>query len=576
VAAAQRVTFGGDNAGRRGARLRRAVRAGVVAACLAALLPVGNAAAGSITFRPVASYPAGGGIPLKVVTGDVNGDGRLDVVAQVLDVGLSVLLGNGDGSLQDPVVYPTCLSVLIAQDIALLDIDHDGALDVAALCSQTITFLLNDGQGGLSAPVAGFTSHALVGAARYLATADLDANGYGDLVVTYDKGHRLGARPAALRVFTGPSLSPTMTIYPDYSYWSGGYRGRYQSFIPPVLGDFNGDGAVDLVTVDHLFDSYDWPRQTVFWGDGSGSFEYGAESYADWGISSAGAAGDLDGNGTSDAVYGSWGGAQAFFFDPGTWSFASLGHVPRPDDGQIGALGLADFDGDGRLDLVAAVPALVSHLSVYAGNGDGSFAAPLTIPAADLWGNTLTTGDLDGDGRPDIVAASLTGSVLVYLSRATARASMQALLAAIDAELATAGKRDRPELRDAERRLAAAVAPENWLDGDHLSAKPGARVFEDGKQAVEKLEQLLKDRKSGVADATLESWIVELLAVNEALARGAIADATAAGGDPKKLAEAEKELAKAADALARGKRHDAVAHYGNAWKKAQEALKKAL
>ena len=164
---------------------------------------------------------------------------------------------------------------------------------------------------------------------------------------------------------------------------------------------------------------------------------------------------------------------------------------------------------------------------------------------------------------------SATASYLVTVS-----ASKQAVLDAINAELATADKRDRPELRKAAKHLTESLDPDNWIDGNHLTKK-GEQVFQDEKEAVQKLEQLLKDKKSGVADATLQDWIDTLVTIDEALARIAIDEATAAGGDAKKLAEAEKEMAKSASELTKGKEHDAIEQYKNAWKKAKESLEKS-
>ena len=147
------------------------------------------------------------------------------------------------------------------------------------------------------------------------------------------------------------------------------------------------------------------------------------------------------------------------------------------------------------------------------------------------------------------------------------------MLAEITTELADAARRDRPELRSAVRQLRESLDAGLWVDGNHLRARHGGEVFESEKEAIQKLEQLLRDRKSEVADATLKSWIERLVAADRTLARIAIDDARAAGGNARDLAEAEKEMLKAAAALAKGQQHDAIEHYRNAWKKAQEAMR---
>jgi hypothetical protein len=66
--------------------------------------------------------------------------------------------------------------------------------------------------------------------------------------------------------------------------------------------------------------------------------------------------------------------------------------------------------------------------------------------------------------------------------------------------------------------------------------------------------------------------LASLAAADETLARTAIDEATAAGGDPGILAEAEQQMQKAAEEVANGHLPEAIEHYGRAWKKAQRSL----
>ncbi len=75
-----------------------------------------------------------------------------------------------------------------------------------------------------------------------------------------------------------------------------------------------------------------------------------------------------------------------------------------------GSLALADFDADGKLDLVAA-NSKDDTISVFRGTGDGSFQSTATLTTG-AEPRSVTTGDLDGDGDMDIAVANLTGNTL--------------------------------------------------------------------------------------------------------------------------------------------------------------------
>jgi len=76
---------------------------------------------------------------------------------------------------------------------------------------------------------------------------------------------------------------------------------------------------------------------------------------------------------------------------------------------------VVDLDGDGRLDLVATARLVKPALHMWLGDGDGGFTA-----ARPTWSDVgyaaLATGDINGDGFPDIVAASHFGGVQTLLS----------------------------------------------------------------------------------------------------------------------------------------------------------------
>jgi DNA/RNA endonuclease G (NUC1) len=134
----------------------------------------------------------------------------------------------------------------------------------------------------------------------------------------------------------------------------------------------------------------------------------------------------------------------------------------------------------------------------------------------------------------------------------------------------TTDKQDGQKLDDAIQHLSRAVDPGNWIDAAHVQPKQGEKAFGETKDAVNKLRDLLKNKKSAMSDALLQSFIDRLLRATRLVAQTAINESAAAGGDPNDIAKANDELAQG-DADASGDKPDsAVEHYRNAWQNASK------
>lgn len=107
---------------------------------------------GNGTFQPATTYGSGGIFPISAAVADVNGDGKPDVVvanAGVIGCGVGVLLGNGDGTFQTPLVY--CSGGLFADSVAVADVNGDGNPDllVANLCADQTSDCSGSGESGV-------------------------------------------------------------------------------------------------------------------------------------------------------------------------------------------------------------------------------------------------------------------------------------------------------------------------------------------------------------------------------------------------------------------------------------------
>jgi uncharacterized delta-60 repeat protein len=127
---------------------------------------------------------------------------------------------------------------------------------------------------------------------------------------------------------------------------------------------------------------------------------------------------------------------------------------------------------------------------------------------------------------------------------------------------------DGKKLDEAIKHLTTALEPARWIDQTHLQRQGGEKVFDEERQTVHALVELLKDRKSTVPDAILQAFIDALLRADRLLAVIGVDEAEAAGVKAKKIAEDRREIAQGDDGAARGKFEEAIDHYRNAWKHA--------
>jgi hypothetical protein len=139
----------------------------------------------------------------------------------------------------------------------------------------------------------------------------------------------------------------------------------------------------------------------------------------------------------------------------------------------------------------------------------------------------------------------------------------QAVRASLQSQLPSGNKDTDKRLNDAIDHIDKSLDPKLWADATHPDPKKGDKVFNEEKEAVKALMGIKNP------SATVTTAISQLVAIDRGIAANAIAEA--AGGDAKKLADANKELAKGDDEASKGHFDGSIDHYKNAWKKALEA-----
>ena len=325
-----------------------------------------------------------------LVGGDFDGDGHADI-AVASGASVYVIRGNGDGTFQVPLgsAGPTGANTT---GIHTLDINQDGKLDLIATGSKGtntsfVNVMLGNGAGTFPAQVESDFSGVIP------PTAVLgDFNGDGNLDIAYVTG-------AGVQVLLG---SPNGTFQLGPTTALGPYVGRDTV----AIGDFNHDGHLDLVVT--AFDpssSVGFNFAGVLLGNGDGSFQP-INPVAGSGTSFVGAltavVGDFNGDGNLDVATALQSVGQLnqgyilISLGNGDGTFKDSQDVPNVNQVTTPLL-LADFDGDGNLDLATGG-------FIYFGQSDGTFPRSQGATNVPLMALTL---DVNGDGLPDIIDETL-------------------------------------------------------------------------------------------------------------------------------------------------------------------------
>jgi uncharacterized repeat protein (TIGR01451 family) len=196
---------------------------------------------GDGTFQAQRTFTPGAN-PQGLALGDVNKDGKLDVVtANTDDNTISVLLGKGDGDLKPKTDFTTGDGPV---SVALADLNGDGKLDAATANTDggTASVLLGNGNGTFKTKIDFATGPQSGG----VSVADFDGDGRLDLAVT----HGSGIVPKSVRIEGGSSTAVAILLgdgkgsfQPKQDFSNGTYAIRGLS-----LGDFDGNGRIDIAT----------------------------------------------------------------------------------------------------------------------------------------------------------------------------------------------------------------------------------------------------------------------------------------------------------------------------------------
>jgi hypothetical protein len=338
-----------------------------------------------------------------VATGDVNNDGRVDLITgNIGGNSLSILLGDGRGRFRAAATIP------FAGDapphlVVLGDLNEDKKLDLVATShdSNHAVVYLGDGRGGF-APAPGSPFASLRGTPPHnhgLALADVNRDAHLDITTANHNGN-------SVSVLLGDghgSFAPA----PGSPFAVG--RGPY----PHAVGDVNGDGASDIATPNVASNNL-----TVLLGDGRGSFREAPRSpHAVLARPYFALLADVNRDRRLDLLASHDDTSRVtVLLGNGRGGFAPAPGSPVDAGVRGGRLLAADVNGDRDVDLVAASQ---TGAIVLLGDGRGGFYPAPGSPfrtGAGAWG--LTLADVDGDGKPDIATANFEShDVSILLAR---------------------------------------------------------------------------------------------------------------------------------------------------------------
>lgn len=377
-----------------------------------------------------------GASPISVVARDFNGDGKLDLAVLInspsSDSNITVLLGNGDGTFQPPIAL--YLPTIGAGQLVAADFNGDGKLDLAIPGGASFLVALGNGDGTFGSP----TTYRTPAYVTSLAVGDFDGDGKPDMAVTlasnndnspgivqiwlnagggtlssnYKQYVHPGANNLAVADLNGDGILDLAITCENPDGALGILLGNGDgTFRPPVynptvgtiptsiaVGDLNGDGKPDVAVTAGLF------AVDVLLNQGGATFKLANTFYPGGDLIVA----DMNGDGQADLVLS--GSSVVVLLGGGNGTFQhvpriSLGH--RHDSASGNSVSVADFNGDGKLDLAVTDP-YANAVLILAGNGDGTFQSPVAYNIGHP--NSIAVGDFNGDGKLDLVVA---GSVVV-------------------------------------------------------------------------------------------------------------------------------------------------------------------
>lgn len=356
---------------------------------------------GSGVYKPGQTVDLGPNfVPTAIVTGDFNGDGKLDIaVLSSSAQSLYILLQQANGFVEEPIQIVD--STYQTLNMAVADLNGDHLPDIVIPAAEGIVMLLNTGAGHFAAPVLATTSQA-----TFVVVADMNGDRKEDLLVSsasYGSGG-----PITVLLGDGHGGFDAPITQPDLT----SVEARF------AVADFNHDGKPDIAAVANYITGV-----SIVFGNGDGTFGLPEvtplSGSVPYGLSVSAA--DLNGDGIPDIValasnssyYGAFT-SIVTLINGGTGSFG----VPASYSVQqtVGAALIGNLNSDTYPDiLVTSFSTQESVVSVLFNNGKGVFQDGILEPTT-YSPQFMVAGDFNGDGKLDVAEVNNVQGLTVFLN----------------------------------------------------------------------------------------------------------------------------------------------------------------
>jgi hypothetical protein len=352
------------------------------------------------SFGAPVAYALNG--PQALVTADVNGDGKPDLISLV-DGGqdLAVQLNNNQGSFKPASDYYAGAS---GSDImTAFTVGTFNGKPVAVVAGwiednigggpAPVSVLGGDGHGGFTLAATNYVLPSGNSPVTSLALADLNGNGSLDIVAaTQSDGVFVGDPYYALQSLNIPAAN----FGPDWV----------------AVGDINGDGKPDIVVANSGV-GLSGDSVSVLLNNGSGTFA-AAQTYTVGGAPTGVVVGDFNRDGKPDIVTANANSTMSVLLNNGNGTFGNAQNYAI--GGPANSVAVGDFNHDGFPDVVTTG----AEMDLLLNNDNGTFGAYQKVGPA---GSNVVAADFNGDSFPDLAeidasSNSYSGSIDVVLNNA--------------------------------------------------------------------------------------------------------------------------------------------------------------